>query len=72
MLWKIFGKNIKNKYLLWMYLLGVLFVMIGAYMKLEKVENANVFLMIALYIKIEVVLALVHKYFLNIVGFLRK
>jgi heme/copper-type cytochrome/quinol oxidase subunit 4 len=56
------NRNIKNSYLVIGFVVSIILIIIGALLKINKIESGNTFLICGLIVKVQVVLMLIYKY----------
>jgi heme/copper-type cytochrome/quinol oxidase subunit 4 len=56
------NRNIKNSYLMIGFVFSIILIIIGAILKIDKIESGNTFLICGLIVKVQVILMLIYKY----------
>lgn len=56
------NRNVKNLYLVIGFVVSMLLILIGALLKINKIESGNTFLIFGLIVKVQVILMVIYKY----------
>jgi hypothetical protein len=56
------SRNIKNSYLVIGFVISIFLIIIGALLKINKIESGNTFVICGLIIKVQVILMIIYKY----------
>lgn len=56
------SRNIKNSYLVIGFVVSIFLIIIGALLKINKIESGNTFVICGLIVKVQVILMIIYKY----------
>ena len=56
------NRNIKNSYLVIGFVLSIVLIIIGAILKIDKIESGDIFIICGLIIKAQIILMFIYKY----------
>ena len=56
------NRKIKNSYLVIGFVLSIVLIIIGAILKIDKIESGNIFIICGLIIKAQIILMIIYKY----------